>query len=272
MKLILKALVFAIFTLGAVCAWGTYSISILPTTVSVTWFDYMIGGYSGLPMQEVPAEFGGGRFLCFHRSLTYSSLRKIYFAYVDDSGELYPMQDVWQDVPLRMGYPSLAVDKELGKPFYAWHQTFNDSYLNMVAMYDDCSPGLPYQYGPLMNITEPPDHPAGHENDEFVWPILKIGPSPLPGNKRIYALGKNMNYVDSPSENVLIAYADYDSNLFAEQQVLDWSYTTIPELDSWNTDQNPYWRRMQGSLAVGPDGRIYYAGNHFCQDSETDER
>jgi hypothetical protein len=96
-----------------------YEISIPPTMVTQSWYDYMIGGYHNLPMQEIPPQFGGGRVMTYHARRTSNGLRKVYFTYINDLGQMQTVADPWQDVSHAMGYPSVAMDRTLGKPFYA---------------------------------------------------------------------------------------------------------------------------------------------------------
>jgi hypothetical protein len=89
--------------------------------------------------------------------------------------------------------------------------------------------------------------------------------------RRVYVLGRNYSVVNDNSENVLIAYADYNDAMLANMQPLAWSYTTIPVLDAWHDDTTQVWRRMSGSFAVGNDGKIYYAGYHVTWDQVNEE-
>jgi len=249
-----------------------YSVSIPPVQIMQTWYDYMIGSYHDLPLQEIPPQFGGGMVMTYHARRTSASQRKVYFSYLDAAGVLQPVVDPWLDVFRTMGYPAVAMDRTLGKPFYAWHDSFDaDTAYEVSTFYENYPATNPGIYSPLQQVFDPPLVPPGHENDEFIWPSIKVGPSPVSGMRRVYILGRNYTNVNRPSENVLIAYADYNDALLTNLQPLAWSYTTIPVLDDWHNNTTPICRRMYGSFAVGNDGNIYYAGYHTTWDENLEE-
>jgi len=244
-----------------------YNFFIAPTFVRESWFDYMMGSYNNLPMQEVPTEFGGGRFFTYQAKLTNLGTRKVWFGYISDNGILATMEDPWIDTPNRMGYPAVAVDRSLGKPFYAWHMSADtDTQYEIAFMYDKYIQQNPGIYSNIQYPFDPPNTPPGHENDEFIWASLQTGPSPNPGMRRVYVLTRNNADNGNPCENVLIAYADFNEAMLMTDQSFTWNYTSIPLLDTWQQEQDTIWRRPFGSLAVGDDGKIYYAGFHFAFD------
>jgi hypothetical protein len=113
-------------------------------------------------------------------------------------------------------------------------------------------------------------------DNAFVWPTILIGPSPIDGKRRAYIGGRNKithTISANPSENLLIAYADFDGDMIEEGVDLVWSYTSIPELDQWNHGQGDF-RRPNCSLATDDLGNIYYVGSHVASaadDSDLDE-
>ncbi|MDP2172632.1 MAG: T9SS type A sorting domain-containing protein [Candidatus Cloacimonadaceae bacterium] len=271
MKALRIAMLGALLSLEAVCVFGTYSVSVDPVQVMTSWYDYMIGGYNDLPMQEIPPLFGGGRIMTYHARRTSNGIRKVYFTYINDAGQMQTVTDPWIDASRNMGYPSIAMDRTMGKPFYAWHENHDtDNLLEVVSFYENFPVGFPGHYSPVQPIFDPPVGPPGYENDHFIWPSIQTGPSPIPGMRRVYILGRNQVSVNNrPSPNVLIAHADYDDAMLLNMQSLNWSYTTIPELDDWHVDNTQIYRRLFGSFAVGNDGNIYYAGYHFAVDPAT---
>lgn len=252
-----------------------WEIGQAPVFVTQTYYDYMNGGYHDLPLAEFPLLAGGGRVMAYHaRRGSMSALRKVYFSYVDGMGQLEPVVDPWQDVSVNMGFPSLAFDYTLNRALYAWHESHDaDTPLEVVFMHEADPIGFPGLYSGRFPVFDPPTLPPGHENDQFIWPSIKTGPSPTPGMRRVYILARNHSdgAGGNPSENVMIAYADYDESLLNGGQNLNWSYTTIPLLDDWHNSTGNIYRRMYGSFAVGDDGRIYYAGYHYAYDEVAEE-
>ncbi len=274
-EVIMKRFALLLFGLGTavgmLCAQiPLYEISVPPVFVTQSYYDYMIGGYHDLPVAEFSPDLGSGRVMAYHaRRGSYSGLRKVYFSYVDAAGQLQTVVDPWQDVQVQMGYASLAWDQSTGKALYSWHESHDaDDQLEVVFMHEYDPVSFPGIYSDRIPVFDPPSLPAGHENDEFLWPSIKTGPSPNPGMRRVYILGRNANAAagvsGNVSENVLVAYADYNAAMLDALQPLNWSYTTIPLLDSWHAEAENVVRRMFGSFAVGDDGRIYYAGYHVA--------
>lgn len=244
-----------------------HSVSIPPSLVMQSWYDYMIGSYSNLPMHEIPQAFGGGRIMTYHAKRTLTGVRKVWFSYIDDQGQMATVVDPWQDVNAQMGYPGMAIDRTLGKPFYVWHQNMDtDTQYEIPLMWEFSPVQTPGLYSTIQNVFDPPNLPPGHENDEFIWPSVQVGPSPNAGMRRIYVLARNYSQVGSTSENVMVAYADYNDAMLMNDQSFTWSYTSIPTLDDWHNNTDPIWRRMSGALAVGNDGRIFYAGYHYASE------
>ena len=68
-------------------------------------------------------------------------------------------------------------------------------------------------------------------------------------------------------ENVMIAYADFDSDMLSTGASLSWNYTTVPQLNQWNNDTVNY-RRPQLSFNVDNSGNIYLTGHHYASEIE----
>ena len=86
--------------------------------------------------------------------------------------------------------------------------------------------------------------------------------SPLGGDyRRVYVSSENFKEghgpVGDPSENVLIAYADFNTNDLDMQSTLSWSYRTIEQMDAWNAE-DPEWRRPLKGVAVYENIIIYF--------------
>ncbi|MCK4312900.1 MAG: T9SS type A sorting domain-containing protein, partial [Candidatus Cloacimonetes bacterium] len=111
---------------------------------------------------------------------------------------------------------------------------------------------------PFVVINDTIQTPNGVD-DEFIWPYVHIGPSPDPDKRRVYVIGNNAYSPGNPSENVLIAYADFDDVDLENQSTFDWTYNTIPLLDEWNQGI-PEWIRPHLSMCVSDDGKVALMG------------
>ena len=100
-------------------------------------------------------------------------------------------------------------------------------------------------------------------DDDFEWPYVYISDSsPLGGDyRRVYVSSENFTAghgpVGDPSENVLIAYADFNTADLDAQSTLSWSYRTIEQMDAWNAE-DPEWMRPLKGAAVYENIIIYF--------------
>lgn len=126
-----------------------WQISIPPTPVMNSFYDYMIGGYNSIPMQIVPDEFGGGVFFTFHAKRTAAGTRLVFFPYLNDEGVMQTYTDpVWMDK--YSGHPSITFDPVMGKPLFAWHSNWDgstDLEYEIMGSYDAYIAHFPYFHG-----------------------------------------------------------------------------------------------------------------------------
>ncbi len=232
-----------------------------PTGLVTNYYDYMPGSYNSTPVRVQPDAFGGGVYITFHARETSASTRREYYVYVDATGNVTNTGTIGtQD--LHEGYSGLDIDPETGDPIVSWHVNSDDTTpdLECVVTYDLYHLGAPGLWVvPFDVITDDLPSPNG-TYDEFIWPYIHIGPSPEAGKRRVYLQTNNAYSATDPSENPMIAYADFDVNDFNVQSTLDWTYITIPIFDNWN-QSNPEWIRPMHSFDVSKvDGRVAFFG------------
>ncbi|HOZ01901.1 MAG TPA: hypothetical protein PLG20_08785, partial [Candidatus Syntrophosphaera sp.] len=251
-----------------------YTFTKLPTAIIVNYYDYMIGSYSGLPLRVIPPSAGGGYFMTYHGRRQPTAVRRVFFTYIDGQGNISTNNEI-TSVQNNEGYPGLAVDPVSGKPMYAWHaNTDSDAALEVQFTSDAFIAGIPGLWNDIITLVDNPTTvvaPGGitTTDNEFIWPVLTVGPSPIAGKRRIYAAMTN-NTTHSAigvSENVLFAYADFDADAIELGTPLAWSYMTVPELDSWNNDSTVL-RRFSGGIIADDAGNLYLAGHHFTVDAD----
>jgi len=249
-----------------------YTFSKVPTPIAMNYYDYMIGSYNGLPLQVVPANAGGGYFMTYHgrAQSAATSTRRMFYTYIDAGGNVVTNNEI-TGVQNHEGYGTCAVDQLSGKPFYAWHaNTDGDSELEVQFVTDGFIGGFPGLFNDIQVIIDNPYEIGGTNTSEFIWPTAVIGPSPIDGKRRVYVACRNAvthNAANNPSENLLIAYADFEESDIANNIPLIWSHVDIPELTAWNHDQTDL-RRPFLSIAADQSGNIYYAGYHVAYDAE----
>ena len=250
-----------------------YTFTKLPTPIITNYYDYMIGSYNGLPLKVIPQSAGGGYFMTYHGRRQASGNRRIFYTYIDAQGNIQANNEITPQQN-HEGYSTLEVDMVGGKPIYAWHANKDaDAPLEVEYAADGFIDGLTglFYYGIIIDnpitITAP-DGTVTNDN-EFIWPNAQIGPSPIAGKQRIYVLARNSvthNTANAPSENPYIAYADFEPDDIVNATPLNWQYTSIPEMNQWNVDEE--WRRPFHAITADNAGNIYYAGYHFATESD----
>jgi PKD repeat protein len=240
----------------------TWEFVVEPTNLISNYYDYMPGSYNSTPVRLQPEAVGGGVYVTFHARENAASTRRVYYAYIDDNGNLTNVSTISTD-DVHEGYSGVDVDPVHGDPIVSWHANIEtgSADLEVVCTYDLFhlgSPGLWRTPFVIINDNTPsPNAPS----DEFIWPQTYIGPSPITSKRRVYVVAVNSDSspTGSNSENPLIAYADFDVNDFNCQSELNWTYITIPLMDDWHMG-NPEWIRPSYGCAVSDDGKIAIYG------------
>jgi len=253
-----------------------YTFSKLPTSLIVNYYDYMIGSYNGLPLRVIPTSEGGGYFMTYHGRRQPTSTRRAFYAYLNAQGNVVANNEI-TSVQNHEGYSTVSVDPISGKPMYAWHANADaDAELEVQFVSDAFMAGFAGLWNDIQVVADNPTtitSPGGvtTTTNEFIWPTLQIGPSPVAGKRRAYvAMRNSITATQGPSENLLIAYADFNGDDIENGVTLQWSHTSIPEMNQWNVDAT--WRRPFHALTTDNAGNVYYAGYHFAiaEDGTTD--
>ncbi|MDD3536059.1 MAG: T9SS type A sorting domain-containing protein [Candidatus Cloacimonetes bacterium] len=249
-----------------------YTFTKTPTALMTSYYDYMIGSYNGIPIRVIPDPEYPGYFLTYHGRRTATGTRRAFYAHLDANGNVLNNNEITA-VDNNEGYPTMAVDPVSGKPMYAWHANADDDEPLEVEFASDAFMfGISGLFNEIQVIADNPYTvvaPDGQssDNNKFIWPTAEIGPSPIAGMSRVYVIMRNSEtHTYGPSENPLIAYADFDGDMLEGGVPLEWNLTNIPEMDQWNHDDT--WRRPFHSLTVDNMGNVYYAGYHFATESD----
>ncbi|MDD3563717.1 MAG: T9SS type A sorting domain-containing protein [Candidatus Cloacimonetes bacterium] len=250
-----------------------YEFTKTPTVLLESYYDYMIGSYNGIPIRNIPlAE--GGYFMTFHGKRTAAGARRTFYAHLNAAGQISNINEISQ-VTNNEGYSTLGVDPVSGKPLYAWHANADADAENEVQFTSDA---FMYDLSGLFNeiqvivdnpLTITPGIGNPSLDNEFIWPTIQIGPSPVNGMRRVYVANRNFvshNTDVKPSENLYLAYADFNEDMIENGVDLVWSHTSIPEMDQWNHDN--VWRRPFHALTTDNLGNVYYVGYHFAATAE----
>lgn len=251
-----------------------YTFTKLPTNLMTSYYDYMIGSYNGIPLRVIPDVAGGGYFLTYHGQRSAGGQRRAFYTHLSDAGNVLNNNEI-TGVANREGYSTVAVDPVSGKPLYAWHANTDaeTTFLEVQFTSDAFFGGISGLFNDLQMVVDnpytitPTNGADPTSNNEFIWPTAQIGPSPVAGKRRIYLACRNAaTHTYGPSENLLLAYADFDETDVENAVPFQWTLTTIPEMDNWNHDSE--WRRPFHALITDNAGNVYYAGYHFATQSD----
>lgn len=262
-------------TLAHTRAIPQYSFATEPfSLLQSSYWDYMIGGYNGLPVRIQQSDSLSGTCIVYMGQRTSNGLRRVFYAYLDENNSLMFNNEIGNN-QIREGYVTTDCDPLSGKPFMAWHSNADatDTQLENLISFDSFLSGIPGLFAePVINVNNPTTIADNNTFDnDFDWPVTLIGPSPLTDHRRVYVFTTNsVTHCNpaNPSENVLIAYADFTpEQMETGANDFTWQYTTIPTLDRWNADQTA-WRRFFQTPIVGDDGSIYLAGYRTGQLSD----
>ena len=249
-----------------------YTFTRLPTGIIVNYYDYMIGSYNGLPLRVIPSSAGGGYFMTYHGRRQPTSTRRAFYTYLDAQGNVVSNNEI-TSVQNHEGYPTVSVDPISGKPMYAWHANVDaDAEYEVQFVSDAFMAGFAGLWNDIQIVADGPvtiTSPSGvtTTTNEFIWPTLQIGPSPVAGKRRAYvAMRNSVTNTAGPSENLYIAYADFNGDDIENGVSLQWSHTSIPEMNQWNVDAT--WRRPFHALTTDEAGNLYYAGYHFATEAD----
>ena len=246
-----------------------YSVLIPPVAIRSSYYDYMPGSYCSSPLR---VQDDGGCYVSYHATETSTATRRVYLAHIDATGNIDFNSYVSGD-DIREGYSGIDIDPITQDPMVAWHADINeDTHYDNGFVYDQYHflPGPGLLSTPFTVVDNYALFQQGileFENDAFIWPYVFTVKAPSfnqDGKRRIYIAGNNASShgaAGNPSENILITWADYTTEdiEFGNFENLDWNHIKIPELDGYNKEE-PYWGRMQKTVAATDDGKITIFG------------
>ena len=274
MKAILIFLSILPFLLIANDVIPTCEFVVEPIDIMLTYYDYMPGGYNRNPMQiqpETSLPYGlsaGGTYIVFHeiRSNSTAEQRTIFYAYINNNGNSVTTGKITPDHGVREGYPSIAIDPITADPIAIWHNVIEEDNTY------DCSASndLFQLYGESGNwcesfiaIDNPEDSAqlTGHEDDEFIFPKVQIGNSPVVDKKRMYIYATNYTTYDGgvSNNNILLGMEDFDEEDLLNLADNAIEFTTFPELDEVHYNDVS---RCLSELAISDDGQVAVVGWH----------
>ncbi len=249
----------------------TVSFDLAPVEITLSWQDYMIGSYNNLPIRNQPETsdpYGypaDGKYAVFMYMNNAASLRRVYYSYFDADGNFSTPAAISPN-SIREGYPGIGIDPVTANPFVAWHNIVETDGTYDVSMSYDMfnvvgGPGLWKQPFIVIDNPEVSIPLTGHDTDEFIWPQVWVGPSPLEGYRRVHIYGNNFtsNASGSAMYNCIYGYSDfqYDDANF-DMIMTDWTFQTFELFDTWHYDDV---KRAIKDMTVSDDGQVAFIGH-----------
>ncbi len=253
-----------------------FEFAINPVSIMENYYDYFPGTYGAIPMMRVDnSAISGinGNWIVYHGKATANSTRRVYKAFIDATGSVLA-NSTFNANDVNEGYAGLALT-DGGRPIFAYHGNWDtsDTQWEVGLGYDAVIGGIAIdQNSDLFTVIDSPTtivvNGQEYSSNEFNWPSVQIGPSPLDGYQRVYVCGRNGHSEGgAASENIYIIYSDFTEDEIEQQSYMatNWESTTIPVLDEWNVSLGE-WRRPFMSFKVLED-KLYYMGYHFAAES-----
>ncbi len=271
-SLFIVVLIFVFFSLNALYRdldlppAPSYEFSIAPVLIAEDQSEtYMFGDYRGTCMTlqpdiVLPGVETGGVYMVYHSKDSNDVNRCVYYAYYPNNGDLQGSNifdnDQWS------GFASISIDEETGIPLVAYHGTDNISMGVFITIDNFYAEGIgnwltePFE---VINNSELQENGIINFDDTFVFPIVKIGASPISNKRRLYISAENYNELSS--NRFLLAYADFDEEDLqnSDFENWDWHYNFI---NIENIQQGDY-NRVNATFSV-KDNKVVYFGNFIC--------
>ena len=242
------------------------------TYLTSSYYDYMPFSYNGHNLRKQPdtsQPYGyaaGGWYVTYMRSETQvvGTDRRAYYSYINADGTLGESNGVNSEI-YREGFTTLAIDPVTGDPFTSWHAIVEadgtyDSHMSYSLFHATGSAGAWRSPFILMDNPEVSEPLTGHNDDEFIWPQVWIGPSPEAGKRRVHAYGNNFtnNAGGNGNYNSIYLYADFDDADLLSTSDLDWTTISFPFFDDMH--YNDVDRVNKDLIVSEEDGQVVFFG------------
>ncbi|MCK4980700.1 MAG: hypothetical protein KAS62_09905, partial [Candidatus Delongbacteria bacterium] len=159
----------------------------------------------------------------------------------------------------REGFTSCDVDPYTASPIAVWHAVTEpdgtyDSHMSYLPYHETgANWGIPFIVIDNPEIGLPY---TGHYDDEFIWPQVHIGPSPISDHRRVHVYGNNYTHTNY---NSIYLYADFDDNDLMMTSDLDWTVQSFPYFDYLT--YNDIARINKDMIVSEVDGKVVFFGN-----------
>ncbi len=248
------------------------------TFLRTSWWDYNPFGYNGHALNLQP-EFtspmgwlAGGIYLSYHCSDFNSHYeREVWYSYLNQDHTLSVTAPLTESAEFA-GYANNSIDQFSADPFFVWHsKSEEDEIYDCKMAYDKFHIlGIPGDLSTPVTFIDNPtigQEMTGHDDDEFIWPIVKVGSSPDDDQRRIHIYANNHKYPNSKM-NTIYGYVDVSIDDLSDENPLNWTFQTFP---AWDNQQYSSLHKVKKDMLVD-DNFVFFFGSYgdtlFCYVSE----
>ena len=238
-----------------------------------SYYDYMPFSYNGhnLRLQpETSMPYGypaDGIFITYMCSETpaVTTDRRAFYSYLNPDGTLYYSGASNVYTIEREGFTSCAIDPYTGDPFTCWHSVVEpdnsyDCSMTYELYHASGSPGNWIEPFILFDNPEMSEPYTGATDDEFIWPQVWVGPSPLADHRRVHSYANNYtaNAGGGHNYNSLYMYADFSADSLLYSSTLDWTVKSFDYFDDLH--YNNIDRINKDMIVSEVDGKVVFVG------------
>ncbi|RLC55122.1 MAG: hypothetical protein DRH89_08335, partial [Candidatus Cloacimonadota bacterium] len=131
-----------------------------------------------------------------------------------------------------------------------------DSHMSYAIFHITGTPGSWRTPFILFDNPEMSEPYTGSPDDEFIWPQIWVGPSPVAGHRRIHAYANNYAHTNY---NSLYLYADFNDEDLTNTSDLDWTIQSFPYWDYLTYSEI---ERINKDMIVSEvDGQVAFVGS-----------
>ena len=202
--------------------------------------------------------------MCSETDYLYTD-RTAFFSYLNSDGTLNYSGAI-NNSTYREGFTSCAIDPVTADPFAIWHSIIEpdgsyDGHLSYEVYHLSGSLSNWKEQFIIIDNPEMSEPYTGYDDDEFIWPQVHIGPSPVTDHRRVHVYANNYssNSAGRGNYNSLYLYADFTADsLFAESE-LDWTIQSFPYFDDMH--YNNIGRVTKDMIVSDIGGKVVFFGS-----------
>ena len=218
------------------------------TIIHSNYSNYMLGGYSGYPLVLLNPHLNNSNafYMNFSAKQMLEHPQRQYFAYCNTNYENFIPGVLSSLLNVDESMGSLALDPATNNLIFVW-QAKSDSSSQSVTntyfawdLFSECfQPGANFTNHTILRDNE---NSNSENNQEFIYPIIHISPSPYQGYRRVFVLHHirvdDDDFTKDYSSGLLLSIADINAATYYEDSSeLIWverkiSYTDIIQQES----------------------------------------